>query len=95
VDVDFRFLREVFMQRTGTMAILSIVSAIAAFIAVFAGSPFIGLILAILAIPLGVFGLLMAASPRVSGGIISIFGIVLGGIGTVVAILGSVGAVIF
>jgi hypothetical protein len=83
------------MKQTGTMAILSIVSAIMAFVLVFAGNPFWGLILAILAIPLGVFGLLMAASPRVSGGIISIFGIVLGGIGTVVAALGAAGAIIF
>jgi hypothetical protein len=83
------------MQRTGTMAILSIVSAIAAYIFVFAGSPFLGLLLAVLAIPLGVFGLLMAASPRVSGGIISIFGIVLGAIGAIVAGLGAAGAIIF
>jgi hypothetical protein len=83
------------MQRTGTLAIISIVSAIAAYIAVFSGSPILGLILAIAAIPFGVFGLLMAASPRVSGGIISIFGIVLGGIGVVVAGFGAVGMVIF
>lgn len=82
-------------QRTGTMAILSIVAAIAAFFAIFTGSPILGLLLAIVAIPLGIFGLLRAASPRVSGGIMSIFGIALGGIGLVLAVLGMVGMIIF
>ncbi len=82
-------------QRTGTMAILSIVAAIAAFFAVFTGSPILGLLLAVAAIPLGVFGLLRAASPRVSGGIMSIFGIALGGLGLIVAVMGMVGMIIF
>ncbi|RJQ76464.1 MAG: hypothetical protein C4519_14665 [Desulfobacteraceae bacterium] len=82
-------------QKTGTLAILSIIAAIAAFISVFSGSPVLGLFLAFLSIPLGIFGLIMAASPRVSGGIMSIAGIVLGGFGLVIAILGAVGMIIF
>jgi hypothetical protein len=82
-------------QKTGLIAILSIVSAIAAFFAIFSGSPILGLLLSLAAIPLGIFGVFRAASPRVSGGILSIFGIVLGGFGLLVAVLGVVGLIIF
>jgi hypothetical protein len=82
-------------QKTGLIAILSIISAIAAFFAIFSGSPIWGLLLALAAIPLGIFGVFRAASPRVSGGILSILGIVLGGFGLLIAILGMVGMIIF
>jgi uncharacterized membrane protein HdeD (DUF308 family) len=82
-------------QKTGLLAILSIVAAIAAFFAIFSGSPILGLLLALTAIPLGIFGVFRAASPRVSGGILSILGIVLGGFGLLVAVLGVVGLIIF
>lgn len=82
-------------QKTGLLAILSIVAAIAAFFAIFSGSPILGLLLALAAIPLGIFGVFRAASPRVSGGILSILGIVLGGFGLLIAVLGVVGLIIF
>jgi hypothetical protein len=82
-------------QKTGTMAVLSIIAAIAAFFFVFSGSPVLGLLLAIIAIPFGIFGLLWAASPTVSGGFISIFGILLGSIGVITAVLGMLGMIIF
>ena len=81
-------------QKTGTAAILSILFAIGSFYASFTGSPFIGFLLALVAIPLGFFGALRAASPRVSGGIISIIAIILGGLGLLVAVLGVVGLII-
>lgn len=82
-------------QRTGTTATLAIIAAIACYVLSCAGHPLFGLLAAILSIPLGVIGLIMAASPRVSGGIISIVAIVLGVIGLVVAILGIIGVIVF
>ena len=82
-------------QRTGVAATLSILAAIGSYIAVCAGHPGWGLLLAVLSVPLGLVGLIMAASPRVSGGIMSIVAMVLGIVGIVVALLGVVGVVIF
>ena len=82
-------------QRTGIAATLSILAAIGSYIAVCAGHPGWGLLLAILAIPLGLVGLVMAASPRVSGGILSIVAMVLGVVAIVFAVLGIIGVAIF
>jgi hypothetical protein len=82
-------------QKTGTAAILSIIGAIVCFILTFSGHVFSGFALAMIAIVLGIIGFFMAASPRVSGGIISIGGIVLGAIGIVLDILGMVGKILF
>ncbi len=82
------------MEKTGTPAVLSLIGAIICYIVTFSGHPFWGFALAILAIILGFVGLVMAASPRVSGGIISIVGIVIGASGVVVGILGMIGAII-
>ncbi len=81
-------------EKTGTAAVLSIIGAIVCYILTFSGHPFWGFALAILAIILGFIGLIMAASPRVSGGIISIAGIVIGASGVVIGILGMIGAII-
>lgn len=82
-------------QKTGTLAISAIIVAIAAFFSIFSGSPILGLLLALLAVPLGIFGLLRAASPRVSGGVISILAIVLAGVGVIFSILGMLGMILF
>ena len=82
-------------QRTGVAATLSILAAIGSYIAVCAGHPGWGLLLAVISIPLGLVGLVMAASPRVSGGILSIVAMVLGLLGVVVALLGVIGVVVF
>jgi hypothetical protein len=82
-------------QKTGTAAALSIIGAIICFILTFSGHPFWGFAVAILAIILGFIGLIAAASPRVSGGIISIVGMGIGAIGVVIGILGMIGAIIF
>jgi len=81
-------------QKTSILAIVSIIFAIAAFVAIFTGSPILGFLLALAAIPLGILGMLRAASPRVSGGILSILAIVLGGVGLLVAVLGMIGMII-
>ena len=59
------------------------------------GHPLFGLFSAIISIPLGIFGLMMAASPRVGGGLLSIIAMVLGVIAIGVAVLGGIGTMIF
>ena len=83
------------MQRTGTAATLAIVAAIGGLIATFTGHPVWGLILALVAILLGAIGLVRAASPRVSGGILSIVAIIVAVLGLGVAGLGMVGTLVF
>jgi len=82
-------------EKTGLAAILSIVAAIGSFFLTFSGHSFFGFLTAIASVILGFIGLMMAASPRVSGGIISIVAIVIGALGCVIAILGMVGAILF
>ena len=59
-------------QKTGTMAAGAIIMAVLSFIFTFAGHQILGLFSAVISIPLGMFGLMMSASPRVGGGIRSI-----------------------
>jgi hypothetical protein len=82
-------------QKTGIAAILSIIAAIGSFFLTFSGHSFFGFLVAIASVVLGFIGLLLAASPRVSGGIISIVAIIIGALGLVIAILGMVGAILF
>lgn len=82
-------------QRTGTMATLAIVAALGGIIVVFTGHPVWGFFIELVAIPLGIGGLVMASSPRVSGGVLSIIAILIGVLGLGVAILGMVGALVF
>ena len=82
-------------QRTGTAATVSIIAAIGSYVATCTGHPIWGLVAAIVAIPAGAIGLLMSASPRIKGGIMSIVAMVLGVVGLVVAILGMAGAIVF
>ncbi len=82
-------------QKTGALATAAIIAAILGFILTFMGHPLFGLFSAIISIPLGIFGLMMAASPRVGGGLLSIIAIVLGVIAIGVAVLGGIGTMIF
>ncbi len=67
-------------------SIIAIAAAIASFF-VGAGG---GFILAIIAIVFGIIGMLLAFSPSVRGGLVSIFSMVLAAIGIVVAIAKAV-----
>jgi len=67
-------------------SIPSILSAIAAFLSFKAGAIF-GLVLAILAIVLGAFGVLLSLMPNKRGGIVSVIGILAGAIGIVAAVI--------
>lgn len=81
--------------RTGTVAVIALISAIGSYVATFTGHPIIGLLAAILAVGLGVVGLVISVSPRVTGGIMSIISIALGVFGIGVAVLGLIGVIIF
>lgn len=82
-------------QSTGTMATLAIIAALVGFFVIFTGHPLWGLILELIALPLGVLGLLRAASPRVSGGVISIVAIIAAVLGLILAVLVMVGMLVF
>lgn len=82
-------------QKTGTMAVVAIVAAVVSFLFTFTGHPFWGMISAIISIPIGIIGVMMAASPRVGGGALSIAAIVIGVIAIGIAVLGVIGVVVF
>lgn len=83
------------MEKTSTMAIVSIVAAIGSFFMTFSGHQIAGLIAALVSIPCGIIGFVMAASPRVSGGILSIIAIFLGIFAAGVWVLAALGGVVF
>lgn len=82
-------------QKTGTLAIGAIIAAALSFLFTFTGHPFWGVVSAVVSIPLGIIGAMMAASPRVGGGLLSIVAVVIGLIAIGVAVLGFVGVIIF
>jgi hypothetical protein len=82
-------------QNTGMAATMAIIAAIGGIIATFSGHPFVALFVEIAAVVLGVIGFLMAASPRVRGGILSIVAIVVAVFGLGIAVLGMVGVILF
>ncbi len=74
-------------QKTGTFAILAIIAAIVSYFLTFSGHRLFAIAAGVISIPLGIGGFVMAASPRVSGGIISIISILLGVFAIGVAVL--------
>jgi hypothetical protein len=81
------------MDNTGTtkahFSVPSIIALIAA-IASFAVGAFWGFILALVAIFFGVIGMILALSPRIRGGIVSVFSIVVALAGIVVAAIKAI-----
>lgn len=82
-------------QTTGTAATLAIIAAIGGFVLIFTGNPGWGLLAELFAGLLGAIGLIMAASPRVSGGMLSLAAIVIAVFGLGLSVLGLVGSVVF
>jgi hypothetical protein len=70
-------------QRASAAAITAIVAAVAAFLV----NPLLGFFLALLAVLLGVVGLVRSLSPRTSGGLMSFGAIFLGLVGIVVQVI--------
>jgi len=75
-------------QRWGIFAVTAIIAAVSSYVLTLTGHSIWGAVTAAIAMPLGFIGLLVAASPRVRGGIVSLFSIFLGAIGVVVAVIG-------
>ncbi len=82
-------------QRTGIAATLSIIASVGSYLLTCTANPGWGLLAAIISIPLGIIGFVMAASPRVSGGILSIVSILLGVLAAIIAIIGILFGVAF
>ena len=74
---------------------MALVAAIIGVVMVFAGNPGWGLIIEVTAAVLGAIGFFMAASPRVSGGVLSIVAIVIAVFGIGLSVLGVIGSAIF
>ncbi len=77
-------------QKTGTLATISILAAIVSYILTFSGHKVFGIVAALISIPFGIGGFVMAASPRVSGGIMSIISILLGVFAIGIAVIAMV-----
>ena len=81
-------------QQIGTFALAAIVCAVGSVILPCTGHPIIGLVAGLLAIVGGLAGFMQAASPRVSGGIVSLASIGIALLGLVLSILGMLGKTI-
>lgn len=82
-------------QRRGAAATVAILAAVAGYVAVFTGHPFVGLLLELVAIVAGLIGLALSASPRIGGGLISVIAVVLGLAGVGASVLGMIGVIVF
>lgn len=82
-------------QRSATSAVVAIICALGSFLATFTGHPGGGAAAAVIAVLSGVMGMAMAASPRLTGGKMSIAAIILGIFGLGVAVLGMLGKIVF
>jgi hypothetical protein len=82
-------------QKSGMVATIAVIAAIVSFFLTFSGDPVWGLIAALLAIVLGIIGVIVSASPKIGGGLISIFSILLGLVDVGISVLGIIGIIIF
>ena len=82
-------------QKTGIAATVAIVGALGSFILSFTGHPYWGMLMTLVAIIAGLFGVAMSASPKIGGGLLSVVSIILGVIGFIIAILVMVGVILF
>lgn len=87
--------REMETRQPHTAATVAIISAVVSWMLSFSGHPLWAIVLALAAVLFGMGGLVMAASPRVSGGIISIVSIVLGAIGVILGFVALIGRLAF
>lgn len=82
-------------QKASGSAALSLALVVGSLAGTFTGHPVIGLLAVIAALPLGVLGLLLAVSPKIGGGLMSVGALVLGILAVLLAILGMIGVIIF
>lgn len=82
-------------QKAGTAATIAIIAALGSFILTFTGHAVWALVIAVLAIIFGLAGVIVSTSPKVGGGLMSSFSIILGIFGVGLAILVLIGIVLF
>jgi hypothetical protein len=82
-------------KKTGAAATVAIILAIAGIISVFIGHPVWAFLVELAAVAAGAIGFFMAASPRVSGGLMSIVAIIIALLGLGLAVLAMLGALVF
>ncbi|MGB3221447.1 MAG: hypothetical protein WBB23_01455 [Desulforhopalus sp.] len=82
-------------QKSGTVATVAIISAVISIFLTFTGSPIWGIVVALLAVVLGIIGVIVSASPKIGGGLISVLAILLGIVDLGIAVLGVIGVIIF
>ena len=82
-------------QKAGTAATIAIFAAIGSLVLTFMGNPIWGLVAAIAAVIMGIIGVVVSASPKVGGGLMSIFAIIFGLVDIGLAVLGIIGVIIF
>jgi hypothetical protein len=82
-------------QKSSTSAILAIIAAAGSYFMSFSARPFWGMLAALISIPLGILGLVRAASPRVGGGLLSLIAMILGVFAMGLAVLVMIGVLIF
>ena len=88
-------MEETVRPKIGITATMALLAAIAGVLAVVTGNPGWGLVFAACAAVLGAIGLLISASPRMSGGMMSIVAIVIAVFGIGLSVLGVIGSAIF
>lgn len=81
-------------QRTGAAATVAIIAALGGVIATFTGHPVWGLIIELAAAFAGIIGMLVSASPRIGGGLVSLVATVVAIFGLGLAVLGMIGALV-
>lgn len=82
-------------QKAGTAATIAIIAAGVSFFLTVTGSPIWGLLISLVAVLLGIIGLVMAASPKIGGGLVSLLAVILGVMDAGLAVLGIIGVLIF
>jgi hypothetical protein len=82
-------------EKTGAAAILAILLALGGVVMTVTGHPVWGLLSHMGAVALGAIGLVMAASPRVSGGMMSIAAIILAVLATGLDLVVLLGTALF
>jgi hypothetical protein len=82
-------------QKAGAAATIAIIAAIGSFILDFSGKPVWGLVTALLAIVLGLTGVVISASPKIGGGLMSSISVILGILSVGLSVLVLIGIVLF
>lgn len=81
-------------QKASASALTALAAAGVSIIATFSGYPLWGVFAALLCLPLAVFGLIFAVSPRVGGGLMSVVAVLIGILASLLALSSMVGVLV-